>query len=63
MRKLTQVLSPVTEEETLAQRLENARLILHLHGYLGDALSTKIQERLARDWNLELLRKEESDAE
>ena len=62
MRKLTQVLSPTTGE-TLAQRIENARLILHMHGYLGDAQSTKIQERLARDWNLELLREEESNVE
>lgn len=34
----------------LAQRLEDARLLLRLHGYLRDSESDRIRNKLDADW-------------
>ncbi len=36
---------------TLAQRLEDARLFLKVHGYLRDSESDRIKAQIAYDWN------------
>ena len=46
-------LIPTWKMSTLAQRLEDSRLLLRVHGYLGDVASGKIKRRIRRDWEQE----------
>jgi len=41
------------ESCTLAQRLEDARLLLHLKGYLRDSENDRIKKTLYLDWEKE----------
>ena len=40
----------IWRQSTLAQRLEDCRILLHIHGYLRDGESDRIKAKLAREW-------------
>lgn len=48
-RKWLETLMP--NGETLAQNIEDARLLLKIHGYISDSVSDKVKAKLEREWN------------
>ena len=54
MTKLTLRAKPaVWKQRTLAQRFEDCRILLHIHGYLRDSESNRIKAKLAAQWDKE----------
>lgn len=43
-------LTKVRDGVTLAQRITDARILLHVHGYLRDSESDRIRDKVAKDW-------------
>jgi hypothetical protein len=46
---LTKLL-PSVKRETLAQRIEDARLLLSIYGFLRPSESSRIRKQLEREW-------------